>query len=136
MTVKRELGAYFEFEDIGPPAIFPQPRGGTYTRDPRPPQWGPGADPVLMSVVYKRLQVADRHMSRNIFSVLRARYGIVNQRDRVSVDQAKDPAYATLIDWAEELYWKARGRLPSESRLQVEKRKLEARWDRLFGVEV
>jgi hypothetical protein len=131
--VVAELSDYFRYEDIGPPAVDPQPRAGTTSTLPHPPKWGPGSDPVLMSAVYKRLVYAQRWMKANIFAVLRARYGIIDPRDKVVGDQVKDPAYANLIDHAEILYARARPVAfvePPENRRRIA---LECQLDRLLG---
>lgn len=128
-----ELSDYFQHEDLGPPAIVTEPRAGTCTLEPRPPQWGPGANPEMMALVYRRLTYAQRWFSKNIFAVLRARYGTVNRRDKVAEDQAKSVKFGKWIDWAEHLYAKARPMFPREDRIDHERRRLRAKEERIFG---
>lgn len=129
-----ELSDYFAFEDLGAPAISVEPRGGTASLEPRPPQWPPQANPELMALVYRRLTYAQRWCSKNIFAVLRARYSAsLNPRDAVQGDQAKHPRHAAQIDHAEWLYVEARSVYPQRDRRERERERLMAKERRAFG---
>lgn len=155
-----ELSDYFAFEDMGPPGIAYEPRGGTVSREPSPPLWRthvmsdePGkvsvwrCDPVLMAVVYRRLshaQVAfaasgpNRRGWRDIFAVLRARYGTITPKEEhalmVNAQQAKQPSFAARIDHAERLYCEAREVYPRPSRETHEQTRRDWQEARAFGV--
>jgi hypothetical protein len=132
-----ELSDYFRFEDIGPPAVVPEPRAGTTSLEPKAPCWGPGANPDLMSAVYKRLCLAQQYMTRNIFNVLRVRYGIVMPADehqrKVALEDSHTPETAAVIDHAEALYARVRPRVVIETHRDREWRRMLAKEVRIFG---
>jgi hypothetical protein len=128
-----ELSDYFRHEDIGAPSVNPQPRGGTKSTKPHAPEWPKGADPVQMALVYRRLTHAQRFIGRNIFAVLRARYGTVDPRDKTVGAQANEPEFAAWIDHAESLYSRARDLFLPESGKDRERRRQDAQWERLVG---
>lgn len=136
---RAELSDYFRFEDMGPPGIAYDPKGGTVSQEPRPPLWPAQCNPTLMALVYRRLCAAlgpfRAKTGWHIVAVLRARYGQASAHgpDAVKADQARARAPRLVIDAAERAYIAARPLFEAESGADRERRRLEAQEARVFG---
>ena len=136
---RAELSDYFQYEDLGAPAVSVEPRAGTSSPEQRPPLWPPQCDAVLMALVYRRLSAAleafRTETGLHIFTVLRARYGPTStgRKDAIAADAATARGPRLIIDRAERAYLDACPLFERESRAVRERRRLVVLEERIFG---